>query len=419
MGSLKYYPTSNDERSAKQRYTDANQAFKSSQWSNTATIETIEMESSFGSETFEEVDVQLVHAISSETGLKLGDDFKKIIFEDKSSGPIIGKRYRFADNIWITINTKNTLFYNDSSTIQRANTTSNWLLEDGTIHKEPTVLGYKISDNGIDYNKKLDNHTGEMSAYLQFNDFTKSLKVGDSFIYGKDGGAEKWIIRALNNSLYQNTFDENPKLIEINMEAGEINKDRDDAINRVTDINVEYSISIDQEDILQNIGYTTTLTATVKLDDEVVNRNIVWSSSDELVATIDSSSGDLTILSNGTTNISCQLGSNVSIFDIVTVEGSTLPIDNYVIRYNPSNLRVLQGSDETYTVELYNNNILLLDNFVFSEINGVPLDNYDLEIIDGNNFLIRNIEQYNENLIIRCVSGIHTEDIEITLGGAW
>ena len=55
-------------------------------------------------------------------------------------------------------------------------------------------------------------------------------------------------------------------------------------------------------------------------------------------------------------------------------------------------------------------------------IENVPAENYELNIIDGNNFTIKNVKQYKKNpMTIICEDTISkkTESVQIWLGGNW
>ena len=60
---------------------------------------TIQEEITWGSNTYEDVDVRITTAISQVTGEKLSDDFKTVVFKDIEHSITVGKKYYFdSDN---------------------------------------------------------------------------------------------------------------------------------------------------------------------------------------------------------------------------------------------------------------------------------------------------------------------------------
>ena len=103
--SYRYIPASlsagakkgNDPKS---QYIDLFQETLNEQFYNSSDWWTIEEETSVGSQAYENVDVRVAHLINAETGLKLGDDWKTLLFQDVDHDIELGKHYRFDDNTW-------------------------------------------------------------------------------------------------------------------------------------------------------------------------------------------------------------------------------------------------------------------------------------------------------------------------------
>jgi hypothetical protein len=420
--AIKWYtPTSPMRVSPRDEFRGAQQAFIDNAFYNSSSIITIEQETSFGNQEYEDIDVWLESVIVNKTGLKLGDDYKNLIFQNASSNPILGKRYRFFNNIWMTIFTNNYDAYETSVAVIRCNTTMNWYLENGTIHKEPIALGYDFTDTSFIFKTKLDTREGELTAIVQYNDFTSKLVVNDEFIFGHGSSKQKYKLRAVNSTISQETFNDDPKIIKLDFMLYNENLSEDNITDRASEPIPNYTIEINESPFEQIVGYTTQLTATVKDNDVIVSDiPIEWSTSDGSVISVDAN-GNIQLLQLGNATITANIVGNNTINDNISIDVVASPIDNFEVRINPDENIVRQGNTQQYSVYLYNNDVQQVDTFTISEIGGlVPTDNYSLNIIDGNTFEIINIEQFDDgDLTIECVSGIHSAQIDIQLGGLW
>lgn len=108
--------------------------------------------------------------------------------------------------------------------------------------------------------------------------------------------------------------------------------------------------------------------------------------------------------------------------------------DNVAINENPSDTtenngivllpnvkRITVGETENFTVYNYINKIQQTDTFTINVLN-VPKSYYELNIIDGNNFSIKNLKQYKTNpLNLECIDNKTGNKINtiIWLGGNW
>lgn len=108
--------------------------------------------------------------------------------------------------------------------------------------------------------------------------------------------------------------------------------------------------------------------------------------------------------------------------------------DNVAINENPSDTtenngivllpnvkRITVGETENFTVYNYINKIQQTDTFTIN-VSNVPKSYYELNIIDGNNFSIKNLKQYKTNpLNLECIDNKTGNKINtiIWLGGNW
>ena len=85
-----------------------NDSFKSNfsallnyQFSNATTYYIIQEESALASGSFVDVGARILSAVDAQTGEKLGDDYKKLIFGNLSHDIRVGHLFYFSDNYWI------------------------------------------------------------------------------------------------------------------------------------------------------------------------------------------------------------------------------------------------------------------------------------------------------------------------------
>lgn len=110
-----------------------------------------------------------------------------------------------------------------------------------------------------------------------------------------------------------------------------------------------------------------------------------------------------------------DLNNNIAINDVpeTVVKGD--------IKIDPDITEILEGDTQSFEVYNYNGNIKLSDTFSIT-IENVPAENYNLDIIDGNNFTIKNIKRYTKNpMTITCEDNVNkkTKNIQVWLGGNW
>ena len=91
----------------KDEWYQASAELQGMQFDDTSTVwDDIEEETTFGSLEFQPIRARVTTIIDVKTGQRNGDNFRKIIFYDYTHRPVVGTRYRFDDNIWIVVATK-------------------------------------------------------------------------------------------------------------------------------------------------------------------------------------------------------------------------------------------------------------------------------------------------------------------------
>lgn len=196
------YDTPTDYKESRKYYTDALQE-KINETSEFASsnYET-EQELVFGTFEFEQIVCRVNHAIEPKTGLNLGDDFKELRFLDLNSTHIMGKRFRFNNSVWITVNTDNYRYITKSCIVRRCNNEFRYIDEKGKIISEPCIIEYDMKYSNIYYNKAVNVPQGTIDIYAQNNANSAKIKINDRFIFG----SQVFKVKTVNDFLRSETL---------------------------------------------------------------------------------------------------------------------------------------------------------------------------------------------------------------------
>ena len=126
------------------------------------------VEKEFGTLEFEKIEARVTHLIDSATGLRVGDDFKKITFRDLEYLPPMGGRFKFDDNIWIVYGTDNINSTTSACLVRRCNNTMNMLDRYGNIHQEPCCQNQR---------QRADHHRGSSPTHRKGEDLGGRVEV--------------------------------------------------------------------------------------------------------------------------------------------------------------------------------------------------------------------------------------------------
>jgi len=389
---------------------------------NSPNVYTIQEETVFSSGSLVDVDARITTAISNDTGMKLSDDFKQILFKsDHTVG--LGYKYYFDSNYWITINTNIVKSITVTAVVRRCNNVLRWTDQNGITYAEPCIIDYKISSPN---NNTTDPITpeGTIHIFAQQNSRTNKIKENQRFLFGNEnnwmcyrvygGGVKNY----LNNTSVDN---DTSTVMELVLGKSLVNEDTDDLTNGIADANkIVFSLVTSPSAIYGGVNDSFKLESVVTLNDLIVSKDVLYTTSSCSVASV-SGSGLVNILSTGSCVITSYLEDNSSVYDTVSVISSSAIIESD-IRITPSDRYILEGDTQTYNVSLYQNNVLQADTFSISIYDyNVPDTKYTITEIDGNNFSIKNDEMFLDYPLILTLtsSGSVSKNLSIELKGAW
>ena len=410
----------------KDGYTDLFQETLNNQFYNASNWWTISEEITNGGEVFEDVDVRIAHVINSETGLKLGDDWKTLLFKDVDHLTELGKLYTFDDNTWLTINTEFIKNLTGTCTIRRCNNTMRWINEaTGIFYEEPCAIEYMVKEprDYLTSGSPFATPGGFLHIEMQFNERTNLIRENQRFLFGnpQHWTCYKVVGTGLNDFKNQETYDnESAKILSVDLIANFVNDELDDITNGIADVNTNlYTITLNKATAAGIPTDTIQLIPTVTYNGKSATRTVLWTTSNALIATV-STSGLVTLVANGSCNITATIDGNPA-DDVCVITVSATPVVNSDILITPDTNYVLEGADRTYTVYLYENDVVQVDTFTITcNRNSVPTANFTFAQLTGNSFKVTNILRDSSSyLTITCTVGAVVETFNIYLRGGW
>lgn len=303
-----------------EQYRDLQQAFINEQWDNTATKFQIEEQDEIGTFTFHCVEAWIDYVVGmTSTGYKNGDDFRKLLFKDLDHECIRGRYYKFNDNYWIGDFTDKYDSITKSMSVRRCN---NFLKvvdpENGNIFSIPCVVDYDMSSPSVQVSSSIITPNNHAIVMVQGNEDTNRLfNLNTRVILG----GRPFKLNAFQNTLLPNLSKEYPLILYLDFYLDELQA-KDDLINQIAfNGDYNYTISIDANDLEVTNGSEGQLTATVLLNGQEVNRNIIWETSNRLSVRIDSN-GKYRIVGSPDTKstITAYIEGNNNIFDSILIK---------------------------------------------------------------------------------------------------
>jgi len=388
-------------------------------------VYTIQEETAFASGSWVSLDVRINQAIDRQTGNKLGNDFKMLLFKNLDHSAGLGRKYSFDSNIWLTVNLEEYKGLAKTSTIRRCNSTLRWVDKNGNSYSEPCSIDYELNRARDDMGTK-DPVTpqGYVDVYCQLNSNTKLIEGNQRFIFGpvENRIAFKVFGNGVRNFLNEETADDSSgALLVFTMGADYVNAEEDNLTTGVANYNKYlYSLSISPSAISTDVGDTIQIMPSLTLNGDPSDKSISYSTSSSVVATV-SGSGLITTVASGSATITGYMTDNVGMTDTIIVAVSASPVSTYEIRISPTSNILYENDTETYTSYLYLNGVVQADSFVFTLADAdVPADHYTLTILNDNSFSLKNNEFYlNDPLSILCTSGSYSKQLDIYLRGSW
>ena len=369
-------------------------------------------EQTFGKMDFCRKKVRINTIIDAKTGQRVNDDYKKVIFPDIDYAPPLGTRFLFDNNIWIAFSTDNIKTETSSVYVRRCNNTINTQDQYGNIHKEPCYIDYKLTETQLWKDYTLDVPSGRIYVTCQMNEYTENISINTRIVFGHS----TYRVRQLSDYDRSDTFDESSVHL-LSFYADYDNIAEDDNLELSVANYKCFDYSIETVDSIKNIiGYKDVLKYKVILNGEPIDGNVIWSTDNPEIATINNL-GEFELLQNGECNFIGKFEFNES----VSVSVPVFVQDHEEIEYKdiltPNIYYISLNDVQKYSVYEYKNQIREDTKFDIQCFD-VPTSNYIFES-DGNNFAIKNLKTSDSLLKVDCKNKRTNEitTIYIELGG--
>ena len=281
---------------------------------------TVQEQDGIGVYSYHDIDVWLDYIVgTTSSGVKNGIDFTQLMFQDIDHETIQGLYYIFDNNYHISY------FYNKYDGLEKAlavRKCNNAMRivdpENGSIFSIPCVIDYDMASPSQQVSSYIITPNNHATVMVQGNEDTLRLfKLNTRYMFN----GRPFKLLAYQNALLQDLLNQTPTLLYLDLYLDEIH-DKDDIENGLAyNGEYEYAIQIDAENMELTNGSSGTLSATVTLNGEEVERNVVWTTSDENTVSIDLA-GKYTVVGSSGSNatITATLDGNIDVTSTITIQ---------------------------------------------------------------------------------------------------
>ena len=305
-------------------YRDLAQAFIDASWDNTAAKtpenggEILE-QNGIGSSEYTSIEAWVKTTVGDITsGLRDSGDFIKIYFRDIEHTVPRGLMYKFHNSWWICNDFGHFGGIAEDAGLRRCN---NFLRmidpENGAVFTIPCVVEYDMASASVQVSRYIITPNNHAVVMCQGNSDTLRLfKTNTRFILG----GRPFKLTGYQNALNLNLETEYDTLLYLDMYLDEIH-DGDDLTNNIADNGeYRYAVSINADDFTVTTGANGMITADVTLNGKEVDRELIWTSSNSEIVSIDAD-GKYSVLGDAGESavITVSLKDNVQVFDVVMI----------------------------------------------------------------------------------------------------
>lgn len=294
-------------------FRDQQQAAIDQNWDCTSAKYTIKEQEDFGSNVYNDIEVWIDYVVGlGSRGTKNGDDFRQLIFRDINYQVKRGLYYYFDENCWIVYFSDEYSSLSKDAGVRRCNNVMRIVdPENGAVFSIPCVIDYDMASPSQQVSSYIITPNNHATVMVQGNaDTLRLFKLNTRYMFG----GRPFKLLAYQNALIDESIAPTPTLLYLDLYLDEIHAN-DDIANQLADNgSYQYTVEIDSADMELTNGATGSLIASVSLNGEEVNREIVWTSSDTSVVTIDSQGNYQVVGADGQScNITATLQGNTNV----------------------------------------------------------------------------------------------------------
>lgn len=347
-------------------FRDQQQAAIDQQWDCTSAKYTIKEQADFGSSVYKDIEVWIDYVVGlGSRGTTNGDDFRQLIFRDINYQVKRGLYYQFDGNTWIVYFSDEYSSLSKDAGVRRCNNVMRIIdPENGSIFSIPCVVDYDMTSPSQQVSSYIITPNNHATIMVQGNaDTLRLFKLNTRYILG----GRPFKLLAYQNALIDKSIATTPTLLYLDLYLDELHAN-DDIANQLADNgDYQYAIEIDSVDMKLTNGAAGSLTASISLNGEEVNREIVWSSSDSNIVSIDSNgnyqvvgtngqSCIITVMLQGNTNVTSSIQINVVESEVLQAKVILEPIFDNIRQYESIDFKV----QASYGGKIYNPNTISL-----------------------------------------------------------
>lgn len=365
-----------------EKYRELQQAYIDQEWDNTTSRYVVKEQIDFGSSIYSDIEVWIDYVVGlGSRGTTNGDDFKRLIFQSIDHEIKRGLYYQFDDNYWITYFTDDYNSIVKDCGVRRCNNIMRIIdPENGSIFSIPCVIDYDMTSPSQQVSSYIITPNNHATIMVQGNaDTLRLFKLNTRYIFG----GRPFKLLAYQNALIDESIAPTPTLLYLDLYLDELHAN-DDIANQLADNgDYQYTIEIDSTDMESINGATGVLTATITLNGKEVNREVIWSSNDSNIVTIDSQGNYQVVGTEGqscTITATLQGNSSVTASIKITVVGTESLQAKIIIEPIFSKIRQYETVDFTVKAS-YGSQLYMPSDVVISlSKNNIVLSNQYLSI---------------------------------------
>lgn len=348
---------------------------------------TIQEQDEIGSSSFHDIEVWLDYIVgTTSSGVKNGNDFTKVIFQDIDHFTIQGLYYIFDNNYHISY------FYNKydglekSLAVRRCNNAMKIIdPQNGSIFTIPCVIDYDMTSPNQQVSSYIITPNNHATVLVQGNEDTLRLfKLNTRYMFN----GRPFKLLAYQNALYYDLTNQAPTLLYLDLYLDELH-DKDDVQNGIAyNGEYNYSININADNMNLVSGTNGQLTATVQLNGVETEVPISWSSSD-LKTVFINLNGEYNVLGQRGSNatITAALEGNKEIFDTININVVDSEVLQPLVLLNPTFNKIRQFESIAFTIEVMYGSTLITPDIVEISLspNKIILSNQYIDITQTEN----------------------------------
>ena len=352
--SLPYFETglsSGYLQSPNDFFRDLQQAAVDNLFDCTSAKYTVQEQDAIGSSTYHDIDVWLDYIVgTTSSGVKQGADFTQLMFRDIEHPVFQGLYYIFDNNYHISY------FYNKYDGLEKAlavrrcnNAMKIVDPKNGSVFSIPCVIDYDMTSPSQQVSSYIITPNNHVSVMVQGNtDTLRLFKLNTRYMFN----GRPFKLLAYQNAIYYDLTNQTPTLLYLDLYLDELH-DKDDVANGLAyNGEYDYTIQIDSDDMQLLNEATGTLTATVMLNGQEVQGDVVWSSSDTSVVTIDSTGAYTVVGESGTSaTVTAMLQGNTDVTSTITIQVVDAQVIQPNILLNPTFSQIRQYDSVEFIVE--------------------------------------------------------------------